>query len=228
MISSIFKLILYQPLFNILILIYVVIPDFGIAIIILTFLIRLLLYPFSATSIKAQRNISRIQPKIKELQQKYKDDKEKQAKEILELYKTEKINPFSGFLFLIIQLPILIALYQLFWSGFKPEQASLLYSFIPNPGNITPYLFGVLNLATPNVILAFVAGILQFIQIKTSGVQNTAKKGDFASAMQAQMLYFFPILTVVFLFQLPAALGVYWAATTVFTIIQQYLTLRKP
>ena len=120
LIISFYNTVLYQPLFNALILLYEYFPghDFGIAIVVLTLIIRFALYPSSAQAIKSQEAMARLQPKIKELQDKYKDNKEQQAKEIMELYQKEKINPFSGCLPLLIQLPILIALYQVFLKGF--------------------------------------------------------------------------------------------------------------
>jgi len=117
-ISNFFNYCFYQPLFNFLILIYKLIPggDFGISIIILTILIKLLMLPFNNKAIKSQKIIADLQPKIKEIQEKYKNDKEKQAKEMMEIYKKEKISPFAGIIPALIQLPILIALYQLFFT----------------------------------------------------------------------------------------------------------------
>src|SRR5688572_820076 len=112
-----FNTVLYYPLFNLLVLIYNYLPghDFGIAIIVLTIIIRFILYPVSVKALNSQKALQKLQPQIQELQKKYKDDKEKQAKETLELYRREKINPFSGLLLALIQLPILIALYNVFW-----------------------------------------------------------------------------------------------------------------
>jgi len=93
-----FNTILYQPLFNALVLLYEFLPghDFGIAIIVLTILIRLLFFPLMAKSLKSQKTLTELQPKIRDIQQKYKKDKERQAKEIMELYQREKMNPFGG------------------------------------------------------------------------------------------------------------------------------------
>lgn len=114
-----FNTILYQPLFNALIFLYQFLPgkDFGIAIIALTIIIRFLFYPLMAKSLKSQKIISDLQPKIQEIQQKYKNDREKQGKEMIKLYQKEKVNPFGGCLPLLVQLPILIALYRVFIGG---------------------------------------------------------------------------------------------------------------
>ena len=116
---SIFNTFLYRPLFNVLILFYQYVPghDFGLAVIILTILIKLIFYPLGIKAIKSQKELSGLQPKIKEIQEKYKDNKEQQTKEVMALYKKERINPFSGCLPLLIQLPVLLALYRVFWRG---------------------------------------------------------------------------------------------------------------
>jgi len=229
-----FNLILYQPLFNALVFLYQYLPgrDFGVAVIILTILIRIILYPLMVQSIKSQKVLSELQPKIQEIQSKYKDDKEKQARATMELYQKEKINPFGGCLPLLLQLPILIALYQVFWKGLRPEAMTNLYSFIPNPGSIDPTFFGLINLGQASLILALLAGITQFFQTKMITPKTAkVKKGDqmsqFSGMMQKQMLYFFPIFTVFILWRLPAAIALYWIITALFSIGQQYLIFKK-
>ena len=232
---SAYQTILYQPLFNALVFLYQYLPgrDFGMAVIVLTALIRILFYPLMIKSIKSQKVLSELQPKIQEIQQKYKNDKEKQAKATMELYQKEKINPFGGCLPLLIQLPILIALYQVFWRGLQPEQLSQLYSFVPNPGAIHPLFLGIMNLAQPSLILAVLASISQFFQTKMVTPKTPKVKKDqgqmaqFSGMMQKQMLYFFPIFTVLILLRLPAAIGLYWIVTTLFSILQQYLVFAK-
>ena len=231
-----FNAILYQPLFNALILLYEYLPgrDFGVAIIALTLLIKLVLYPLGSMAIKAQKNLSQLQPKVEEIQKKYKQDKERLVKETLALYKKEKINPFSGLLPLLIQLPILIAFFQVFWRGFSQEQLKYLYSFVPLPGLIDTSFLGIMDLATPNFALAVLAGVAQFWQTKMmtphqkiGGGQAPSKTPDFSKMMQKQMLYFLPVLTVLILWRLPSAIGLYWAVTSLFTIGQQYLVWSK-
>ncbi len=228
-----FNLILYQPLFNTLILLYEYLPghDFGVAVIALTVLIRLILYPLMVQSIKSQKVLGEAQPKMQEIQSKYKGDKEKQAKALMELYQKEKINPFGGCLPLLIQLPILIALYQVFWKGFQPAAMTYLYSFVPHPGVINPVFLGVINLAEASLALAVLAGITQFFQTKMVIPKTQTKKSkdqmaQFSGMMQKQMLYFFPILTVFILWKLPAAIGLYWIITALFSILQQYIILK--
>lgn len=229
-----FNVLLYQPLLNALIFIYQYLPgrDFGIAVIALTIIIRILLYPLMLQSIRSQKVLSELQPQIQEIQQKYKEDKEKQTKEMMALYQREKINPLGGCLPLLIQLPILLALYRVFWNGLSLESMSMLYSFVPSPGEINPFFLGLVNLAEPSIFLAILAGILQFFQTKmlTPKIKKTPAKGDqmaqFSGMMQKQMLYFLPLFTVFILWKLPAAIGLYWAITAIFSIFQQYIIMK--
>ena len=229
-----FYIILYQPLFNFLVLLYNYIPghDFGIAIIFLTLIIRIILFPVSVKAVHSQRSLQKLQPKIQELQKKYKNDKEKQAKETLNLYKTEKINPFSGLLLALIQLPILIALYRVFWNGLKSKELGVLYGFVLNPEQINPLFLHVIDLSKPSMVFAILAGLTQYFQTKMlipqnkpAGEQN--KEADFAQIMQKQMLYFFPVFTVIILISLPSALGLYWTVSGLFTVAQQYLIFKR-
>jgi len=226
-----FNIFLYQPLFNALILLYQYLPgqDLGIAIIVLTILIKIIFYPLGIQAIKSQKVLSELQPKIKEIQERYKNDREKQTRAIMEFYQKEKINFFSGFLPLLIQLPILIALFQVFWKGFGPDQMVYLYSFVPQPAEINPIFLGMVNLGQSSPILAILAGILQFIQTKMltpEKKQSKSQTPDFSQIIQKQMLYFFSIFTVFILLTLPSAMALYWLVMTIFSIGQQYFVLK--
>lgn len=233
-IGDLFHIALYQPLFNALVLIYQYMPshDFGLAIIILTILIRILIYPVMVKSIKSQKIMTELQGKIKEIQKKFKDDKEKQTKEILDLYKREKINPLGMYFPLIIQFMVLIAFYWVVFNGLKPESMSDLYAFIPDPGTINPIFLGLIDISKANLVVAVLAGIAQFIQTKmmspapkkNNGSDKAAQMGEM---MQKQMLYFLPLITVFFLRTWPAAIGIYWITTSVFSIFQQYIIIKK-
>jgi len=243
--SFIFNTFLYQPLMNILILIYQFVPgqDFGIAIILLTFFIRLLLYPVSAKGVKSQKMLNQVQPEIKKIQKEYKNDKEKQVKLILEVYKKAKISPFSSILPLLIQLPVLIALYRVFWKVQAPEMSQSLYSFVSAPSEINSMFLGIIDLAQKGLVqeingeqtflfgsLVIIIGavIAQFVQMKMiSSKQKKSDSQDVAERMQKQMMYFFPFFTFFILLQLPLAIGLYWLFSTVFSIAQQYVILRK-
>jgi len=230
--ADIFNAALYKPLFNFLIVIYNYLPghDFGLAIIILTLVIRFVLYPIAVKALHSQKALQSLQPKLQEIQKKYKDDKEQQAKETLEIYRKEKINPFSGLFLALVQIPILIALYQVFWHGLRPEALNDLYSFVANPGHINSMFFGLVYLAQPNLLFAIGAGILQFFQTKMllpAKDPSKPKENTMTTMMQTQMVYFFPFITVIILLKLPAALGLYWIVSGIFSIVQQYFILKK-
>ena len=229
--ANIFNVFLYQPLFNSLVLIYNYLPghDFGIAIIILTLIIRVIMYPLSVKALNSQRALQKLQPKIQEIQKKYKDDKEKQGMETLELYRKEKINPFSGLFLALVQLPILIALYNVFWNGLNTKELVKLYPFVANPINIDAMFLGLMDLSKPNMLFAVLASILQFFQTKMLIPKPVAgqKTNDISMMMQKQMIYFFPFVTVIILLKLPSALALYWIVSGIFSIIQQYFLLKE-
>lgn len=230
-IFSFFHEILYRPLFNGLIFLYNVIPlhDFGVAIILLTIIIRLVLYPLNQKAIVSQKKLSQLQPQIKEIQAQYPADKVKQSQALMEFYKKNNINPASGCLPLLIQLPILIALYQVFWNGLNPDSLRLLYSFVASPERVNPMFLGLINLANPNYIFAILAGIFTFWQSKMMvGFQPAASQGqDFSAAINKQMVYFMPLVTIFISWKLPAGLTLYWVVTTLAGIIQQYFVIKK-
>lgn len=229
----IFNTILYQPLLNGLILLYEYIPghDFGIAVIILTLIIRFLLCPSSIRGVRSQRALTNLQPKIKEIQEKHKDNKEEQMKLLMGLYKKEKVNPFSGCLPLLLQLPILIAMYQVFLRGLQPESLSQsLYSFVSHPGIIDFSFLGIINLTESNMFLALLAGVLQFYQLKISTTPKEIikeKTTDFSKTMQRQMTYFFPIFIIFIVWQLGSVIGLYWIVSMLFSIGEQYIVKKK-
>jgi len=166
---TIFNETLYRPLFSLLVWVYNTIPghDLGVAIILVTIFLRIVLYPLSHKALKSQKALQELQPKIKEIQKKFKD-KQEQAKATMEFYKENKINPFSGCLPLLIQLPILIGLYRVFLTGLNPESLEVLYPFIQNPGELNPMFVGLLDLSLPSHPLAILAGLSQFLQSKAT------------------------------------------------------------
>ena len=198
--------------------------DFGVAVVVVTVLIRLVLMPLSIKTLRSQKNIAKLQPKLKELQVKYKGDKQALAREQMALYKEQGVNPLSGCLPLLIQLPILLALYQTFINGFKPESLGLLYNFVENPGAIKTIAFGFFDITQKSPIMAVTAGVLQFIQAKKANLAASmggGGQGDLASSMNKQMLYFFPVLITIISWNLPFGLTLYWVVTTLYSIFEQ-------
>jgi YidC/Oxa1 family membrane protein insertase len=147
---SIYNDIIYRPLLNLLVFFYNIIPghDIGVVIILITIFIRLLLAPSFHKSLKSQKAMNELQPKLNEMREKHKDNKEAQAKAMMDLYKEHKINPLSSCLPLLIQLPILIGLYQVFRVALNSKidiavrLQGLLYSFVHLPASINPKFLG--------------------------------------------------------------------------------------
>ncbi|MBU2578837.1 YidC/Oxa1 family membrane protein insertase [Patescibacteria group bacterium] len=227
-----FNTVLYQPLLNILILLYAYLPfhDFGIAIIVFTLIIRLALSPLSLSAARSQKVMAELQPKIKEIQKKYKEDAQKQSQALLELYQKEKINPFSSLLPLLLQLPIFIALYQIFLNGIGENiLGPNLYSFVPHFAAIELTFLGAINLSKPSFLLAFLAGVFQFIQSKISFSMTKSSGGKedgkekFAQIMQTQVIYVLPFITFFFLLHLGSLISLYWATSSLFSCVEQYI-----
>lgn len=220
---------IYAPLLNLLVWGYNSLPghDIGVVIIVITVLVRLLLAPTMHKQIKSQHAMTRLQPKLDELKEKHKDNKEAHAKAMMDLYKEHKVNPFSSCLPLLIQLPILIALYQVFQTALNGNLTGLYHS-VYNPGSINPYFLGLINLAKPSYVFAVLAGVLQFWQARMMLGTQTKKPTDAtARAIQMQTTYLLPIFSTVIAATLPAGLPLYWIVTTLFAIGQQYYTIKR-
>lgn len=229
MFITIYNTIIYHPLLNLLIFFYNIIPghDIGVVIIILTVLIRLLLAPSFHKSLKSQKAMNDLQPKLTELRERHKGNKEAEAKAMMELYKEHKINPLSSCLPLLIQLPILIALYQVFREALGGHDITGLYHFIKRPEFINPKFLNLIDLSKPSIYFAVIAGAVQFWQSKlmmpkAGGTQDLTTK-----AMAMQTTYVLPIISVVIALKLPAGLPLYWIVTTLFAVAQQYYIIRK-
>lgn len=237
MFSLLFHVVLYKPLFNIFVLLYNVIPghDVGFVILIITLAIRLAIYPLTSSSIRAQKSLQELQPKLEAIKKEYANDKQKQAQATMELYKNNKVNPFASCLPLVIQLPILIALYLVLRDGLASKNiAENLYPFIHNPEKINQISLGIFNLANPNVLLAVLAGAAQFWQTKMLMHRNAppeagagAKDENMAAMMNKQMLYFMPVMTIIIGIKLPAGLTLYWFLSTLLMAIQQLVVFKK-
>lgn len=233
-----FHTILYVPIFNLLVFFYEILPgaNIGFAIIALTVVIKLILWPFMSKSLKSQKALQELQPKIEELKARHGTDKEALAKAMMELYQKEKVNPLASCLPLLVQLPILIALYQVLLGGFGAETLSQLYSFVANPGSINHVFLGVIDLSVSSLYLAILAGYFQFFQTrmlmaKHPPKQVAGKKGAFDETMLASMnksmLMFMPAITVIIGATLPAGLTLYWVTVNIVSILQQQFVFSK-
>jgi len=235
---------IYVPIYNALLWLVQVLPghDLGLAIILITLAIRLILYYPSLASIKSSRQLQNLQPRLKELQAQYKNDKEGLAREQMKLYKESKVNPAASCLPLIVQLLIFFQLYQVFLNGLKltpegfiqPDQlkdlmGGLRIYFEANPINAT--LFGWIDLsATKNIFLALLTGATQFWQTKMLAAPKEPKTPEardeaMTSAVNRSMMYTLPLVMMWITYTLPAGLGLYWSVSSIFGVVQQYIFL---
>src|SRR3972149_4266498 len=219
---SLFNTVLFEPLHNALAFLVAIIPggDIGLAIIILTIIVKLILYPLTKRSIDSNRKMKLLEPELAK-------KKEEQAKKTFELYKQNKINPFAGCLIILIQLPIIIALYYVFLKGLDFSSESL-YSFVTAPTIIKTQFLGLVDMGSKSLILAILAGITQYLQTALSmpKTKKEAKKDDSFSgslkrSMDLQMRYFLPLFIGFVAFQVQAAVALYWVTSNIFTIGQE-------
>lgn len=231
---ALYHAILYQPILNLLVGLYdILFNDFGLAILALTVLVRGLLWPLTHKSLANQKAMLDIQPKIKEIQAKYKDNKEEQAKAMMAVYAEHKVSPFSSCLPLLVQLPLFIALYQVLSAGLKSQGLNGLYAFVPNPGTISTLSLGFLDLSHRSIVLAILAAGAQFVQAKMMSRKDPAvhkdesKDEDTMAIMNKQMLYMMPAMTLFIGWNLPAGLTLYWLLTNLAMILQQKLAFGK-
>lgn len=227
--SYLFHLFFYDPLYNGLIALLSLFshPDVGVAVIIFTLIIRLILFPLSKGAVRTQMKLKQAEPELTRIKELYKNDREKQAKEMIALYRQYGINPFASFLLVLIQLPIILALYFIFLNGGLPSvDTSLLYSFVHAPSFIDINFLGFLDMSKPQVFLGILAGISQFAQVQFSippvkKVDNPTFKDDLARSMNIQMRYILPLFIFLISFTVSGAVTLYWITGNIFTIGQE-------
>ena len=231
---AIYNEVLYRPILNLTVGLYdLLFNDFGLAILALTVIVRLALWPLTHKSLANQKVMMDLQPKLKEVQNKHKDDKEAQAKAMMALYAEHKVNPLSSCLPLLIQLPLFIALYQVLSAGLKSENLNQLYGFVSNPGHISTMSLGFLDLSTASIPLAVLAAIAQYFQAKMMQRKDVkvhgeaSKDEDTMAIMNKQMLYMMPAMTLFIGWKLPAGLTLYWLLTNIAMIAQQHLAFDR-
>ncbi len=219
-----YNAVLYRPLLNILVLFYktIAFEDLGLAIVFLTILIRLILFPLFHKSTKHQIIMQRLQPHVKKIQEDHKGNKEKQTQATMALYKEHGINPLSGLLLVLVQLPVMIAIYQIFLKSLGPGALEGLYGFISAPASIKTSFLGLIDLREGSILMVALAALAQYFQAKTS-LPQTKKGQNLSPAERAsrQMVFIGPVITLVIFYRLPAAISLYWFVATIFSIFQQ-------
>jgi YidC/Oxa1 family membrane protein insertase len=224
---------IFNPLYNVLVYLVGVIPggDVGIAVIVLTLLLRLVLLPLSQKAQKTQAGMRMLQPQLDVLKKQHGANPQVHMMEMQKLYKEAGVSPFSSILLLLIQLPILIGLYQVFNYGTLTNvDATLLYSFISAPAAVATQFLGFIDMYSTSMILALIAGATQywFASVMPVPVVSDEKSfaNDFAKSMQVQMKYVFPFLIAVVSYTTSAAIALYLIVSNLASIAQEVYNKR--
>lgn len=231
MLTDFFRTILLQPLFNGLVLLYehVAFEDLGVAIILLTIVVRIILFPLFHKTAKHQKLAQKIQPEVKKIQKKHKNDKEAQTKALMELYKEHNVNPLTPIFLLILQLPVLFAMYRIFINGFSGDVFDMLYSFVQTPVNINQDFLGIIALDAVSIPLVIITAGAQYVQGILVVKRSSSKEDtpDQIAKMSKFMVYVGPAIALVILIRFDAAVAIYWLTSTLFSIIQQIIVNRS-
>ena len=242
MFNSIWHTFFFDPVYNGLVFFIDVVPggDVGVAIILTTIVVKTLLLPFSLKAAYTQMMMKKIEPEMKEIKEKFKDKREKQAEAMMKLYKTAGVNPFSSILLLFIQIPIIIALYFSVARGggvpLPDINVDLLYSFVPVPDIVSMLFLGLVDIAEKSWFLAFLAGATQFVHTRLSMPAPAPKdpnktepdfKGDFARSMNMQMRYVMPVVIFFVAYSISAAIALYFFVSNLTAIAQEYVVRSK-
>ena len=229
----------YEPLYNGLVAFINIVPwhNVGFAVVLFTIIIKIILFPLSQKSVRTQFEMKLIEPELNEIKLKYKDNKQLQAEKTMQLYKEKGVNPFSGIFLMFIQLPVLIALYQIFLRGGLPNiDMNSIYSFIKIPDFINMNLFGI-DISNKSILFAFFAAAAQFLQVQITlpkvsknKVSNDSKTPSFsdelAKSMNVQMKYVMPLVIFFIAKSFPVVVSLYLITSSLFAIGQE-LYIRK-
>lgn len=235
MISTLFHAVFYNPIYNALVALVALLPgsDVGLAVILVTLAIRLFLLPFSLSAARTQRAMKVLEPKLKALKEQHKGNKEKEALETLALYREARVNPFSSILTVAIQIPVLLALYWVFY--YEPLSSlniTRLYAFTPIPTTVSLEFLGLISVAGKSIILAVIAGLAQYLQayLALSGTMKPGEgsgfQNDFQRLMGAQLKYVFPFIIGTISYTTSGAIALYFITTNLAGALQE-LHVRK-
>lgn len=236
MFSFIWHTVFFDPIYNTLIFFVDTVRggDVGIAIIATVIVVKTILLPLSIKAAKTQRIMRELDPKLKELKEKYKDDRQKQAQEMMQLYKDYNLNPFASIFLMFLQIPIILALYFAVYSGggvvLPSVNIDVLYSFVAQPHIVTMNFLGLIDITGRSVILAIGAGITQFIftsmtlpKLPDRAVDAAPNfKEDFMRNMHVQMKYVMPVIIVGVAYTISAAIALYFVVSNLVGIAQEF------
>ena len=234
--TTFFHTFFYTPIYNLLVFFAIYVPggDIGIAIILVTIVVKVILLPLSLGMVRTQKAMKVVEPHLKKIKEDHKDDKEKQAREMMALYKEHGIKPFSSFLLVLIQLPVIFALYWVFQKQALPSiDPSLLYSFIHAVDIHTTTVFlGLVDISQKNIFLALLAGLLQMVQgfytiplPEKSKNEKSTSADDFGRAMTMQMRFVLPVIIGLVAYT-SGGIALYFMTSTIVALAQEYF-IRK-
>ncbi len=238
MFSFIWHSFFFDPIYNALVFFIDIMPrgDVGLSIIATVILVKLLLFPLSIKAIKTQKIMRELEPKLKQIKEDNKDDKEAQGKAMLAAYKEAGMNPFASILVLFIQIPVVIALYMVVSKGSAgivlPEiNPDILYFFVPMPDTVSMLFLNMLDITTKSLALALVAGITYFISMKLSlkalperdPNKEPEFKDDLMRNMHLQMKYVMPVIITVTAYTFSATIAIYFIVSNLMTILQEVI-----
>lgn len=233
--GSFFNIFFYKPLYNAFVFLMDLLPwfDAGIIVVLFTIIVKFLLYPLARKVFFTQTRMKSAEAELKAVREKY-TDRQEQARQTLLIYKKYEINPLSGFFIILIQLPIIFALYYVFLrSGLPQINTSLLYGMVPVPQSIDIEFLNLIDISKKSLFLALGAGLSTFIQtrlslppVKPRG-ETVQFQEELARSMTTQMKYVLPVIIFIFSYTLPAAVALYWTTSNIFTIFQdRYLKFK--
>jgi YidC/Oxa1 family membrane protein insertase len=203
-----------------------------VAVIILTILVKVILFPLSQKSIESQAEMNILTPEINKIKASG-ASKEEQAKQTFDLYKKHNTNPFSGCLLVLIQIPVIFALYYVFLKGLK-FQSGMLYSFVAVPVHINMIFLGFLDITKKSLVLAILAGLSQYLQAQfmpkpalSLGGDKASFSDSFTKSMSMQMKYIFPFIIAFIAYNISGAVALYWITSNLFMVGQQIYVQRE-
>lgn len=236
MFSYIWHTFFFDPIYNALVFFIDIIPggDVGLAIIATILLVKTILFPLSIKAVKTQKLIKEIEPRLKEIKEKFKDDKQQQAQAMMDVYREVGMNPLASLALVFIQLPIIIALYFSVYSGggiaLPDINLDILYSFVAEPVAITMNFLGVIDITQKSFWLALGAGVTQYIHVNLTMPTPPPRekdaapnlKEDFMRNMHLQMKYVMPVMIALVAYYISAAIALYFMVSNLVSIGQEY------
>jgi YidC/Oxa1 family membrane protein insertase len=236
MFSFLYHTFVYDPLYNGLIFLLYVFPwmDAGVAVVIFTIIVRLILYPLSKKAVVTQVRMKELEPQLNKIREATKNDRNAQALQTMALYKNNKVSPFSSFLVLAIQLPIILALYSIFLnSGLPTVNMEILYPFFGHAPFVNMHFLGIINISLSSTLLALLAAASQYFQLhysissmQTPGGPSGNAQMDMAANMTKNMKYVFPFIVFFISYKISAVVALYWTVTNLFTLGQELVVRR--